>query len=85
MFYPLPISSKGQITIPVKAREVLGVKSNSQVLLYLNEDAKEVYLMPKPLELEEIWREAKQRKSKTPGLSDKEMVRIAYEDRNIKI
>ncbi|HUT34453.1 MAG TPA: AbrB/MazE/SpoVT family DNA-binding domain-containing protein [Planctomycetota bacterium] len=46
------VSSKGQITIPVRARRALGIKANSRVILEVTKDSLVVRPAPDFFELE---------------------------------
>ena len=46
------VSSKGQITIPARARRALGIKANSRVILEVTKDSLVVRAAPDFFELE---------------------------------
>lgn len=52
--YLLPISQKGQVTIPVQIRQMLDLDSSNQVIFEV-EDKKKVLLKPNRLTLRDVY------------------------------
>jgi AbrB family looped-hinge helix DNA binding protein len=78
----IPISSKGQITVPVEIRSMLGIKSGSAVRIAYDTDSKKVSLSSPVADLRRVWEMAdavKLPRGLPVDLSYRELLEIAYE------
>ena len=76
--YSLPVSSKGQVTIPVDIRELFGLNKVKRVVLELF-DNKTVRLRPRQFSLSDVYGSVK-----PIGKSYKEMRKIARDEKILK-
>ena len=76
--YSLPVSSKGQVTIPVDIRELLGLDKVKRVVFELF-DNKTVRISPRQTSLSEVYGSVK-----PIDKSFKEMRRIARDEKSLK-
>jgi AbrB family looped-hinge helix DNA binding protein len=77
--YTIPVSSKGQITIPAEVRQVLGIKRPGKVTIQITSE-KEVKLSDKSMSLDDVLGSIKGNDN-TKNLTVEEMVKIAQIDK----
>lgn len=78
----IPISSKGQITVPVEIRSMLGIKPGSAVSIAYDTDSKKVSLSSPVADLRRVREMAdtvKLPQELPADLTYKELLEIAYE------
>ncbi len=73
--YTIPVSSKGQITIPSEVRKVLGIKKPGKVTIQITPE-REVKLSDRQMSLDDVLGSIEGNEN-TKGLSVEEMIRIA--------